>query len=188
MTKLTHDQEAVLRHLYENRDGDGPNIDQIAAATGLTPAATRKCLAELKEMGLVSGPPSLLERTAVVLKKLDENLDPTSQSYAESILLLASVLTRADEGFLADELGYDVAFVGTVGARLRAAGVWQGDKVSPARAAAYEADGLSFWLDVAVACGEVKVVGGTAESPRYQMTDDGRSSVARFLRPPGDGK
>ena len=181
MTKLPKNEEKVLLALFERED---VKSDEIAAATGLSRSEVLAALASLKEQGMVGGPPSLLEHTMGSLRELDGNLNPTDAGYAETIILMASMLSKSDERFLAEELGYDKEFVGTVGARLRASGVWKGDAITQEHLSAWCKDGgaVAFFLDAAVAQGDMMVVGHGTDGPQYKMTPGGRTHVENLMR------
>lgn len=190
MTKKRNvDHDTVLRCLYDHRDEDAPTVETISRECKLSVANTRRVLAELVELGMISGPPSLLESTQAALHNLDDKLKPTASGYAEAVLMLAAVSTKADDAFLAEELGYDKDFAALVGSRLRSAGIWIDNKVNPGRVAEWEKDGIAFWLDHAVACGNLMVVGrNDGGDPLYQMTESGMNDAAELIERMSEGK
>lgn len=182
--KLPAAEEAVLKFLYACKDQKAPAAEEVAKATGLSLATTKRALIALKERGLVGGSPTLTERCAKALKEMDPAVNPTSEGYAEKILLLASALSKADETFLAEELGYDQEFVNLVGSRLRAAGIWKGNALSEHHWNAWlsEMGGTAFYCDVNVATGDFMIVGGTPDNPQYKMTESAKRRVERLRR------
>jgi Iron dependent repressor, N-terminal DNA binding domain len=177
----TKTQDKVLLALYERKDdAEAPSIKQIAQATGLSEATVRQTLQELEENGMVQGPPNLLNEAMQALKDMDENLAPTDSGYAEHIILIASLIAKADEPFLADRLGYDPEFVAMVGSRLRASGIWKGDHVSDYSREKWmgKDGGLLFFLDAAVATGSLM----KPDDQHYQMTPGGLHSVAALIK------
>lgn len=185
--KLSKTEEAVLLFLYENKDaGTSLDTDAIIAATGLSKREIVQAIASLVEGGLIGGPPSLLNRAMAALKEMDEKFTPVSEGYAEHIILIASLLASANEADLAAELGYDAEMVNLVGSRLRGSGVWAGDEVSPQHLHAWTSDGggTAFFLDGAVARGDLQIVGHTPEA-QYQMTTGAKRRVELLLRRTG---
>jgi hypothetical protein len=177
-TKLSDAQERVLRYLYEHKDDDGALSEQkVSDSTGLRLPVVKRALTELTEMGMVSGPDSLLARSARTLKEIDATFTETSAGFAEAIILIASVIEKADESYLTDALQYDREFVALVGSRLRAAGIWLGEDVPHAKL--WEQDPISLFLDMKVATGDLMVVGGTPSNPAYKMTESGNPSPPR---------
>jgi len=176
-------EDRVLVFLFENKDSDEPqNIEAIVRGTGLSADVVRQALTSLSEAGLVGGPPSLLKLAMDSLKEMDEKFTPISGGYAEHIILVASILAKADEQYLAAELGYDPEMVALVGSRLRSSGIWDGDQVSEAHMKLYTEDGggTAFFLDGAVARGDLQIVARTPEV-QYQMTDSGKRRVNQML-------
>lgn len=183
---LTKSQDRVLCVLYEQRDARSPpNIEQIAKGAGLSEAATRRVLVELRELGMVAGPPSLCEQVEEALKELDPKIQPTSPGFQECVIVVASAFADANEKSLAAELGYDQEFVSTVGSRLRAAGIWSGDTLHPDRREAWLADSAALLLDMNVATGDLMVVGGTVKNPQYQTTKQGDVAAATRIKRKG---
>lgn len=177
---LTKRQEYVLRFLYERKDAP-PSLSAISGALNIKPSEVRTTLTELRELGMVSGPPTLADRVRETLQGMDPKFGPLSPSFAEHAVLIASVFIDPVDDDLADELGYDKEFVRTVGSRLRAAGIWRAGKLSAERLALWERDGVAFWLDGAIARGSLKRAGGPDDDPRYQMTTDGIADVKRMM-------
>lgn len=183
MTKrqLTADEDRVLLYLYEHKDeGEANSLSKIMAGTGLSESTAKAALRTLKEGNYIGGGQDLLAECMEALKKLDPNFEPTASGYAEHIVLIASALFKADESILAQELGYDPEFVGIIGARLRSAGIWIGNDLSLGRLDAW--DELSFFLDGAVACGDLMVVSKIGDEPEYQMTSSGKTKVENILK------
>lgn len=185
--KLSKAEEAVLLFLYEKKDsGASLDTDAIIIATGLSKCEVVQALASLVEGGLIGGPPSLLNRAMSALKEMDEKFTPVSEGYAEHIILVASLLAGAKEADLAAEIGYDAEMVNLVGSRLRSSGVWTGDEVSPSHLSAWTSDGggTAFFLDGAVARGDLQIVSHTPEA-QYQMTEGAKRRVEILLRRAG---
>lgn len=186
--KLAPSEEKVLQFLYQHReDPVRPTKAQIAAGADLSISEATNVLTSLEERGMIRGrSPSLLNNAAAILKQIDPNFKPTDSGYNEHVVLLASFLSRADEAFLADELGFEPEFVATVGSRLRAAGTWAGDQLSDEAYGEWmKPDGgaISLWLDGAVACGDLMVTGRDAEGSRlFQMTPGAKRTVEAIMR------
>lgn len=183
MDRVSKNADAVLLYLYENRESETSlDTEAIIKGTGLAADDVRQALTELSEAGLIRGPPSLLTMSMNSLKEMDEKFTPVSAGYAEHIILVASILARANEKYLAAELGYDPETVALVGSRLRSSGVWEGDQVNPSHLKTYaeEMGGTAFFLDGAVARGDLQIVGRTPK-PQYQMTDSGKRNVTRMF-------
>lgn len=189
MGKVSKIADAVLLYLYENKESEtASDVAAIIQGTGLPADDVRQALTELQEAGLIGGPPSLLKLAMDALKDMDEKFTSVSAGYAEHIILVASILAKADERYLTAELGYDPEIVALVGSRLRSSGVWEGDQVNPSHLRYYteEGGGTAFLLDGAVARGDLQIVGRTP-GPQYQMTEGGRRSIGHMLfRGPGD--
>lgn len=177
---LTMNEERVLIYLCENKNRE-PSSEEISETLGLSDNETSEALNSLVEMGYVSGPPSLLQTTMDALREMDDKLTPVSNKYAEHVILLASFLGRADEKFLAANLGYEPDLVNIVGSRLRASGIWSGHSVLESHVHEWMKSGTAFWLDVAVGCGDLQIVSRSPE-PQYQMTPGGKSRVEAMLR------
>jgi hypothetical protein len=178
--KLSAEQDKVVVALYDGYS----DPKKIAQQTCLSVQGVRKVLSELQELGLCEGPASLLDDCAKALKEMDENLSPVDSGYAEHVLLIASALTTANEKFLAAELGYDKEFVLTVGGRLRSAGIWVKNKLDEEVRKSWtdENGGIAFWVDGAVACGNLKVVSGKGKDRKYQMTESGLKKGADLIK------
>lgn len=175
-------EDKVLVFLFENKDSDAPSdVEAIMKGTGLSADDVRQALTSLSEAGLIVGPPSLLNRAMECLKEMDEKLTPISDGYAEHIILAASILAKADEKYLAAELSYDSETVALVGSRLRSSGIWDGEQVNEHHLKAYTEDGggTAFFLDGAVARGDLQIVARTPE-PQYQMTASGIRRIERM--------
>lgn len=181
---LTQSQETVLRYLFEHK-GDEPSKEDIATGTRLSIDVVASTLNELQEFGMVSGTRTLLDEATEALGAADDNLKPTVRGYPEHLLLIASALSKADEKFLARELHYDLEFVNVVGARLRASGIWVNSQLSDARRSAWD-DAVAFFLDGAVASGDLMVVGGPSDDPQYQMTEQGKTRAANLIKNAGN--
>lgn len=185
--KLTKVEEQVLMALYERRERDGSTpTDELIAATGLSRGEVVAALASLKEQKMIGGgPPSLADTASELLQEMDSGLTPTKPGYAEHVILAASLLAKADEGYLAAELGYDPEFVSTVGSRLRTGGVWTGDGVNEVHKTIWmesENGGIDFFLCGAVATGDLMIVGHGPAGPMYQMTEGGKTKVENLLK------
>lgn len=119
------------------------------------------------------------------LAQMDENMVPTSSSYAEAAVLLASFIVGASEDEIASGLGYDRQFVDIVGNRLRNAKIWMAGEVDPRARARWESEGgaVAFSCDVNVALGQFVVVSyGADGEPAYTMTESGKKRVETMLR------
>lgn len=120
-----------------------------------------------------------------VLAQMDETMVPTSSSYAEAAVLLASLIVGASEDDIASGLGYDRQFVDIVGNRLRNAKIWMAGEVDPRAVARWESEngGVAFFCDVNVALGQFAVVSyGDDGEPAYSMTEGGKKRVEAMLR------
>jgi len=181
--KLTPDEERVLLYLYEHKnDGLEAILDEIMAGTGLNESTTMAALRSLKEKGYIDGGRDILAETMTALKKIDANLTPANRGFSEQVILFASAISRANEKFLALELSYDPEFVGLVGSRLRNSGIWIGDSVAELHMRRWKESEISFFLDGAVAIGDLMIVGQYDTDPQYQMTESGKSQVATIIR------
>jgi DNA-binding MarR family transcriptional regulator len=182
--KLSSNQQKVLIYLNDN---EAPSLEQIISGTGLGNEAVRKALARLKELGFVNAPEGLLDRATEILNKLDDKLTPTSNGFAEYIILIASLISKADEKFLAQELEYDPEFVAMVGSRLRSAKIWVEDQVSALHRTAFEDESnpAAFWMAGLVAMGDFKIVSGHDDEPKYAFTDHGKKRAEILARPQG---
>lgn len=182
MSATTPDQDKILRFLYERKDAKKPpTISDIAGGTYLDADRVTRIIGELKELGMVNGPPSLLETTEKQLLEVDENLKTTDRGYAEQVILLASAMSKADEAFLATELGYDLEFVSLVGARLRNARIWDGDQVAPETVELWQNNDAGFYLDAGVAMGNMMVVFDGGER-KYSLTEGGMRDAAETVK------
>ncbi len=180
------DEESVLKFLYENSEVETqPTVADICAGTKLTRQVVRESLRSLAEKGMISGPPDLLQQTMAALKDQDKNFEPTDPGYAEHVILLASALSRANEQFLAEELGYDIEFVSLVGSRLRSSGIWVGDHLNDESRKEWCDDGGAtiFYLEGAVATGDLVVVERNADGERqWKMTEGGLKRGANLIK------
>lgn len=180
---LNTDERLVFEFLFRHKDVDAPSITDICEGTGLTKLNARRILYSLQERRLVGGPPSLLGQTMAMLKNLDKNFEPTDAGYNEHVILLASAFTAANESTLAEELGFDVEFVATVGSRLRSSGIWSGDALDEKHRVAWEKDAIAFYCDGAIATGDLMIVGKNANGEaQYQMTPGGMSRAATLFK------
>ncbi len=181
---LTANQRKVLVFLFEQKDHEKESsLNEIADGTGLNESACSEALRELQEAGYIGGSAmDLLASSMDALKELDPEFNPTSRGYAEHIILIASAISQANESFLASQLSYDPEFVGLVGSRLRNAGIWKENSLAPARFKEWEKSGISFFLDGAVATGDLMVVGFENGEPQCQMTSGGKSHVEKLLK------
>lgn len=174
-------EEKILLYMFEHKEEGELSIEKIASFTGLDVAEVQERLQLMQETGLVSGPEPLLSRSMRCLKEIDVKFEATAKGYSEHIILIASALEKADEEFLARELGYDTEFVSIVGSRLRTAGIWRGNAVEENHYQNWLKDGFAFFIDGAVATGDMMIVGGTRDNPNYQMTPGGKSEVAKII-------
>jgi hypothetical protein len=182
MAKLTKRQTKVLQYLYDHK-ADSVEPEHIAKSTGLSERDVRADIRVLQEMNFVSGPASLLSRCEQLLAKQDDKIDATSPEYPAYITLLASVISRADEEYLATELGYDREFCATVGSRLRNSKIWRDDEVPAVVLDRWQGKdgGIAFWLDMSVAAGMMECADGDAEQPRYGISSSGKRRVEQML-------
>jgi DNA-binding transcriptional ArsR family regulator len=183
---LPKDEEAILRFLYEKKDAETrPSVADICASTGLSRQVARRAMRSLEEKGMISGPPDLLKQTMAALNDQDKNFGPTDPGYAEHVILLASAISKADEQFLADELGYDIEFVSLVGSRLRSSGIWVGDHLSDESQKDWCEDGggITFYLEGAVATGDLIAVERNDKGERqWKMTEGGLKRGANLIK------
>ena len=180
-------ENKVLLFLCEqNKAGHTqPNVAAICDGLGLTRQVVRRTLRSLSEKGMVSGPPDLLKQTMEALKSQDPKFTATNPGYAEHVVLMASAISKADETFLAEELDYDFEFVSLVGARLRAAGTWNNDHLDDNIREEWcrEDGGISFYLDGAIATGNLMMVGRSADGGRhFKMTESGLADAAELIK------
>ncbi len=180
--KITKKQENVLIALH----GGATNISDLCKKSGLPESEVVKALDELKQAGFVEGPPSFAEQCAAVLKEMDDTLKPIDRGYQEAIILVASVIAKADEKFLADNLGYDLEFVQVVGNRLRNSKIWVGDKVREDVLQQWETSSVSFMVDVNVASGIFRIIGGEGENRQIELTAEGLKEGARIMKSVGE--
>lgn len=183
---LSRDQARVLEYLHEHRDTE-PTTAEIASKIGI--ADVRRVLAELKELGLVNGPASLLERCVAMLRDFgDMAPEPTASSYSTVIVMLAALLVGADEATIASELGYDLEFVRLTGARLRNAAIWSGDQITDDARKRWDESAVSFWLDAGIGEGLLELAPGKAADGQrlMQLTESGRRFAAALVKRAGD--
>jgi hypothetical protein len=182
MAKLTKRQTKILQYLYDHKSGSGLP-ENIAKALGFSERDVRSDIRVLQEMNFVSGPPSLLSHCEKTLADLDDKLDATAPEYPAYVVLIASLLSRADEDHLAAELGYDREFVGLVGSRLRNAKIWHDDEVPEVVLSRWkgEGGGIAVWLDMGVAAGTMVCADGDTETPSYTATPEGKRIAERVL-------
>lgn len=129
--------------------------------------------------------PNILTEIMEGLRAIDPKFKPTDAGYSEYVVLLASFTEGADDDHLAKVLGYDIDFVKTVGARLRASGIWTADELSKDSKDAWFKDGgdTAFFLDGAVATGDLVVVsGGNGLERQFKMTDSGLAAGAKLMK------
>jgi DNA-binding IclR family transcriptional regulator len=82
MGELSKKQQTVLRYLYEHRDSDAPTSSEISRGTGLSADDVTAALGALRELGFVSGPPSLRDQVAAAILQLGEGApSPVDPSY-----------------------------------------------------------------------------------------------------------
>jgi DNA-binding Lrp family transcriptional regulator len=182
MASLSENERSVLRYLSSN---PGDDTDDIAKNTNLGQMAVRHCIERLSELGYIKKNRGLKELAEESLREIDSNFLAVNGGYAEHLVLIASILAKPDESLIADELGYDLDFVKTVGSRLRTAGIWSGETINPAHRDEYllpERGGAAFFLDGAVACGNMIVVSREGGSAQYRLTDQGISAATRIIK------
>ncbi len=123
------------------------------------------------------------DKLAGILKQIDPELKPTSESYAEAMILLASIECGANEPEIASQLQFDPEFVALVGNRLRTAKIWAGDKLSDAAWKRWndEMGGIAFSCDINVANGSFIVASYAGDEPSYKMSDAGKRRVEQML-------
>jgi DNA-binding Lrp family transcriptional regulator len=182
--KQTDTEKRVLVFLYEKKDaGREITFDEIVAGTGLSPRQARIAIRSLTDDGLIGGNgPDLLRSATETLAKMQPDLSPAARGYAENVVLVASVLAKADEAFLAEELSYDSEFVALVGSRLRTSGIWKGESVNERHLNAWKEDPTAYLMDCAVAVGDLMVVGENDEKQLlYRMTSGGQVHVKNLM-------
>ena len=182
MPNITRRQRRVLQFLADNKKA--VEIGHIARALHLSERDVAVDIRVLQEQNFVDGPPSLLSRCHKLLADMGE-VDLCAPDYPAGIVLIASVITRrANEEYLADELGYDFEFVGAVGARLRNAKLWHDAEVPEAVCERWlgEEGVAAFLLDFNVASGAMECLEGDTINPRYRMTPEGKRRVERMMR------
>ncbi len=182
--KLSKHEERVLLFLFERKDKNKEmSLDAIIAGTGLGEDEARIALRTLREIGyLDGGARDLLLESMTGLKEMDPEFNPTKRGFSEHVILLASAISQANETFLAKELSYDREFVGLVGSRLRTAGIWKDDSVVSLHLELWRESSIGFFLDAAVAVGDLMVVGGFENDPQYQMTPSGKLHIEAKFR------
>ena len=123
-----------------------------------------------------------------IIYKVAEDLDvPTDGADFQFLsVVVGGYLCGADEANIIKQLGMDAEFVNTVGARLRANGVWQGDDIT----SDYEDEtsgGLQVLMDINVASGKFSVSEKDGK-PAYKLTDYGKQAALKLLNndPPSD--
>ena len=100
---------------------------------------------------------------------------------------MASILAeKANEDFLAEQLGYDRDFVGLVGSRLRAAGAWTNKQFDQGFITKLETHKVTLNLFSAIAGGDVMVVGGSKEESIFELTPKGRRRIEARRREAGN--
>lgn len=176
--QTTEKENKVLVALSEVESAD---TDKIVSQTKLSESDVIAAIESLKQKGFIEGPPSLHERVAAELKNIDPDLKCTDKAYSEAIILLASALTKADEKWLSDNLGFDHEFVNLVGNRLRNCRVWVGDAVNLEVLKAWQEQPVSFFIDVNVASGTF-VTTGTGESRQISLTESGQRDADNLLK------
>jgi hypothetical protein len=188
MKTLSEVEKKVLLFLCEQKElgHTQPNVAAICDGTGLGRQVVRRALRALVEKKLLGGgPPDLLEEVMGLLSEQDPNLKATDPGYAEHVILLASAISKADEAFLAEELGYDLEFVSIVGSRLRSSGVWDGDHLSEDSLKGWTSDGggLNFYLDGAIATGDLVAAERDKNGERqWKMTEKGLVRGADLIK------
>lgn len=110
------------------------------------------------------------------LKEMDENLKSTDDGYVALAVMVASSIAKAEEEFLASELGYDKEFVFVIGKRLRDAKIWKDDQVDPEVHKQWMNNPVLFWIDA----GNMIVV------RKYKLTERGLKLVPTCSRNPGN--
>lgn len=134
----------------------------------------------------------MLDRITALIGDLDPNMTATSRGFGEAAVLLSALDIGADENRIVEALGFDPEFVGLVGSRLRAAGIWRDHDISPRHWEAWQDEtsgGTAFWMDHGVATGALAIVEGGGRSERqYTMTADGKAMVERMMRDGGPAR
>ena len=95
-------------------------------------------------------------------------------------VVLGGYLCGASEATIIKQLGMDAEFVNTVGARLRANGVWKGNDIT----SDYQDEtsgGLQVLMDVNVASGHFSVSEKDGQ-PAYQLTAVGKQAAKSLIR------
>jgi len=147
--RLTENEKRVLRCMYDRtKDGGEIKSAQIAGLTGLSIEAVDRALLLLQSKNMIDREPPTLTLEAVdsALKALDAEADLE----APARVLMASVLLDAADEARISALGIDANEVRKVGDRLRANGVWDAGGVDAPE------DGMTFWMLVNVASGEME--------------------------------
>jgi hypothetical protein len=115
----------------------------------------------------------------------DPKLKETSMDFMHQAILLASIPLGANESEIAEELGFDLEFVETVGARLRNAGIWTKRILDQRHWQMWDdKDGgsVSFLLDAGVAAGDMEFRGWKNGEAFYRLSKAGHKRVEKMLR------
>lgn len=184
MGPMSKDERAILDFLFRHKDEEGnTSLVAICDGTGLSRQVVRRTLRSLQEQNMVGGPPNLYDQSVNLFKEMEPKFNPTDSGFNEHIILVASIIEKAEEGFLADELSFDAEFVGLVGSRLRQAGIWAGAAVAKRFYDAIMKDSLNFWLAGAVATGDLMIVGqNEMGDDMFKMTDSGLAAGAKLIK------
>lgn len=123
------------------------------------------------------------DKLAEILVQLDPSMTPTSESYGEALVLLASIEHGSDEEAIARELQFDPEFVALVGNRLRTAKIWRGDGLSDAAWKRWNEPegGVAFFCDLNVANGMFIVDHYEGDEPQYKNSPAGEKRVRQLL-------
>lgn len=100
----------------------------------------------------------LAEMNKAVAEENDETFRPESESYSFAAILVGGLLGIADDDAIAEAMAFDVDFVRTVGARLRANSIWEGSEYVAAKQLEErggEMAGIVFSLHMNVAMGRM---------------------------------
>jgi hypothetical protein len=93
-----------------------------------------------------------LKRLHREIHKLDPKVEPGSDTFNAAVVTLASAIVGPNIRRLAKLTKLPLAYVTTIGRRLRENGIWMGSKVA-CDWNDKESGAIEFWLDVCVAQG-----------------------------------
>ena len=118
------------------------------------------------------------------ISSADPAIKQSDLDFMHQAILLSCTQLGPDEQAIAEELQYDPEFVGLVGARLRNAGIWNGDTINAIHFECWQRPddgGIAFHLDAAVAGGTMIVADRLKNGePRYRMTRAGKDRVEKM--------